>query len=79
MSAWPIPLDIDGEWEQFADAEYEAHRAATPTTIGHRTARDLRHGTPPPQLAGAFLTSEGPTVLYARGGTGKGMMACWFR
>jgi hypothetical protein len=46
-------------------------------TIGERTAIDLRHGPPPPQLAGAFLTSEGPTVLYARGGTGKGLLACW--
>ena len=47
-------------------------------TIGTRTARDLRHGDAPPQLVGAFLTSEGPTVLYARGGTGKGLLACWF-
>ena len=57
----------------------ESGRAAPdPTTIGTRTALDLRHGDAPPQLAGAFLTSEGPTVLYARGGTGKGLLACWF-
>ena len=46
-------------------------------TIGERTAADLRHGDAPPQLAGPFLTAEGPTVLYARGGTGKGLLACW--
>src|SRR4051812_24427105 len=45
--------------------------------IGHRTARDLCWGAPPPQLVGAFLTPEGPTILYAHGGTGKGMVACW--
>jgi hypothetical protein len=50
----------------------------TAGAIGHRTARDLRHGDAPPQLAGVFLTAEGPTVLYARGGTGKGLLACWF-
>jgi hypothetical protein len=49
-----------------------------PPTIGERTALDLRHGPPPPQLAGAFLTSEGPTVLYAKGATGKGLLACYF-
>lgn len=45
--------------------------------IGGRTAAALRHGTPPDQLADPFLTPEGPTVIYARGGTGKGMTACW--
>jgi hypothetical protein len=46
-------------------------------TIGARTAADLRHGPPPDQLAGVFLTAEGDTVIYARGGTGKGLLACW--
>jgi hypothetical protein len=46
-------------------------------SIGDRTAADLRHGLPPAQLVDAFLTAEGPTVVYARGGTGKGMFACW--
>lgn len=46
-------------------------------TIGTRTAADLHHGTPPDQLADPFLTPEGPTVIYARGGTGKGMITCW--
>jgi hypothetical protein len=45
-------------------------------SIGSRTAADLRHGTPPDQLADRFLTAEGPTVIYARGGTGKGLMSC---
>ena len=48
-----------------------------PSTIGTRTAADLRHGPPLPQLAGLFLTSEGATVLYGKGGTGKGITACW--
>ena len=46
-------------------------------SIGTRTAADLRHGTPPPQLVDPFLTPEGPTVIYARGGTGKGVTAAW--
>jgi hypothetical protein len=50
---------------------------ADPTTIGTRTAADLRSGMPPAQLAGHFLTPEGPTILYARGGTGKGLVTCW--
>ncbi len=59
-------------------AYLEAVTGDRAATIGARTALDLRHGTPPPQLAGEFLTAEGPCVLYARGGTGKGMLACWF-
>ena len=82
------------DWASLSDAEFEARiRLSGVTeeekalyrrmryagrTIGARTARDLRHGDAPPQLAGAFLTAEGPTVLYARGGTGKGLLACWF-
>ena len=45
--------------------------------IGARTALDLRFGPPPDQLAGVFLTAEGAAVFYARGGTGKGLLACW--
>jgi hypothetical protein len=51
--------------------------AAPDRTIGSRTARDLRHGMAPPQLADPFLTAEGSAVIYARGGTGKGLLACW--
>ena len=50
---------------------------AADMTIGSRTAADLRHGMAPPQLADPFLTAEGPPVIYARGGTGKGLLACW--
>jgi hypothetical protein len=46
-------------------------------TIGNRTAADLRWGPPPPQLVRPFLDSEGPTVLYGKGGAGKGVMTCW--
>lgn len=45
--------------------------------IGTRTAADLRHGDPPPQLVGEFLTPEEATVIYGPGGTGKGISACW--
>jgi hypothetical protein len=31
---------------------------------------------PPDQLADPFLTAEGATVAYARGGTGKGVLSC---
>jgi hypothetical protein len=51
--------------------------ASGQASIGSRTASDLRHGTPPDQLADPFLTAEGPTVIYGRGGVGKGMLACW--
>jgi len=82
------------DWPSLSDAEFEARIQRSGVTeeekalyrrmryagrtIGTRTARDLRHGDAPPQLAGVYLTSEGSTVLYARGGTGKGLLACWF-
>jgi hypothetical protein len=47
-------------------------------SIGARTARDLACGLPPDQLAGEFLTPEGATILYGKGGVGKGVLACWF-
>lgn len=56
-------------WDEFfADAK---------ATIGRRTAADLLWDVAPDQLAGQFLTPEGPTILYGKGGTGKGVMACW--
>jgi hypothetical protein len=70
----PNPVPHAGEGPAVAETITAANTAPT---IGTRTALDLRHGDAPPQLAGAFLTSEGPTVLYARGGTGKGLFACW--
>jgi hypothetical protein len=45
-------------------------------TIGRRTAADLPFGPPAQQLADPYLNAEGPTVLYARGGTGKGILTC---
>lgn len=72
--AYPGPYDPDDQWERFAADEYEEHAALT---IGSRTALDLRHGLPPDQLAGPFLTPEGATVFYARGGTGKGLATCY--
>lgn len=52
-------------------------RASKPS-IGSRTAADLLSDGAPDQLAGVFLTPEGPTILFGRGGTGKGVLACWF-
>jgi hypothetical protein len=46
-------------------------------TIGIRTALDLVFGPPPRPLADPFCTEDGATVVYARGGTGKGLVACW--
>ncbi len=71
----PPPITITGTAPARFDPEPMAARASG--SIGTRTALDLRHGTPPDQLADPFLTPEGPTVIYARGGTGKGMIACW--
>lgn len=75
MSAYP-------EWTRDDIAEIDdpgpVPDARLVGTIGTRTAADLRHGIPPDQLAEPFLTAEGPTVIYARGGTGKGLLACWF-
>lgn len=63
----PLPTVFElierGEWE---------------STIGTRTAADLEYGPAPDPLVPPFLTAEGGTVLYARGGTGKGITACWF-
>jgi hypothetical protein len=70
---WPVGMGTPEESIALVD-----RIAARASAIGNRTAADLRHGTPPDQLADPFLTPEGPTVIYARGGTGKGMVACWW-
>lgn len=64
------PIHLPSVYELLERGEWE-------TTIGLRTAADLLHGDPPPQLVDPFLTPEGATVMYARGGTGKGMVTCW--
>jgi hypothetical protein len=73
----PITLDHEGFTETLD--ELRTRIAATPgLSIGHKTAFDLPTDPPPPQLVGDFLTPEGPTVLYSKGGTGKGLSACYF-
>jgi hypothetical protein len=43
-----------------------------------RTLTELPFGTPPsPLVLGTFIAPEGWTVLYANGGTGKGLLALW--
>lgn len=59
------------EWAEELQAD------ALALDIGDRTAADLKHGAPPPQLIGEFLTPEGPTVIYGPGGTGKGVASSW--
>jgi len=56
-------------WRTFEDDE--------PSGIGGRTAADLPAGPPPPTLAGPFLDPDGATILFGRGGHGKGVTACW--
>lgn len=46
-------------------------------SIGTRTAADLTYGPPPDQFVDPFLTPEGVTCLYGRGGVGKGVTSCW--
>jgi hypothetical protein len=55
-------------------ARQQASRTAT---VGTRTARDLLHGIAPDPLAAPFLTPEGPTVIYGKGGVGKGLVTCY--
>jgi hypothetical protein len=67
-------------YPKWSDDEYGAppgEIVVLAASIGIRTAADLRHGEPPPQLVGEFLTPEDCTVLYGPGGTGKGITACW--
>ena len=53
-------------------------RAYEADSIGEATAADLLYGDPPEPLIPPFLTPEGATVLYGRGGVGKGLIACHF-
>lgn len=46
-------------------------------TIGTMTGLDLDHSPPPPQLAEPFIAPRGVTVLYGKGGVGKGITAAY--
>ena len=46
-------------------------------SIGWRTARDLDFGPAPDQLAEPFIAPRGVTVLYGKGGTGKGISTAY--
>lgn len=61
-------------WEEQATAEYAEIAART---IGTRTALDLDHGPPAPQLAEPFIAPRGVSVIYGKGGTGKGVTAAY--
>lgn len=49
-----------------------------PKTTGRRGASTLLKGNPPPLLLDGWLHPEGTTILYGKGGVGKGITACWF-
>ncbi len=51
--------------------------AAARPSIGTRTLADIDFSPSPPQLYPPFLAPEGVTVLYGKGGVGKGMTAMW--
>ena len=64
-----------GRYEPAGDAPASPAPDGTPATIGTRTAAELDHGPPPPQLADPFIAPRGVTILYGKGGTGKGVTA----
>lgn len=74
----PTAEELARHAELVAELRADVPAEGVTQTIGARTALDLGHGAPPDQLVNPFLTPEGATVIYARGGTGKGMLACWF-
>jgi AAA domain len=67
VSAEPIEMDELAE---------RLRRKQAGQSIGDRTAADLTYGPPPDQLVDPFLTPDGATILYGKGGTGKGLIAC---
>jgi hypothetical protein len=68
MSAEPLDLE---------ELAARLGRRQAGVSIGERTAQELAYGTPADQLVDVYLTPEGATVIYAKGGTGKGIVACW--
>ena len=46
-------------------------------TIGTMTGCDLPSGAPPPMLLDGWLHPEATTILYGKGGVGKGVTAAW--
>jgi hypothetical protein len=59
------------------DSAVETEPAKPPKTVGEQTLDTLAHGPVPAQLVPPFLTADGPTVFYGRGGVGKGFVATW--
>lgn len=71
------------EWRARDDArrrrEEREEREKNPPTpkIGGITGDDLPSGATPDQLADPFLTPEGVTVIYGKGGAGKGYVSLY--
>lgn len=61
----------------FADLAERLRRRQDGTSIGERTAAELNFGPPPDQVAHPFLTPDGSTFIYGKGGVGKGLITCW--
>jgi hypothetical protein len=74
----PPPIRILGPQRPASPSSTtQADHPSSSTTIGIRTACDLRYGPRPDPLASPFLTPEGATCLFGRGGVGKGVVACY--
>jgi hypothetical protein len=74
----------DQGMRDFADAQAKrlADRAKPAPSnegksLGSATLADIQVGPEPQQLVGPFLSPDGVTVLYGRGGVGKGMVSIW--
>lgn len=46
-------------------------------SVGAKTMAEIPWMDPKPQLVEPFLAGEGATIIYGKGGTGKGLMAVW--
>lgn len=72
-----VPTKTDADFERIATSVSNyATNVAEPVSLGTRTILDLPCGPTPPQFIGPYLDPEGPTMVYAKGGTGKGLFAC---
>jgi len=82
------PLDAPFEEEE-PDIDYaavlddiqkglEPPRDTVAWKLGFRRVSSIPYSKPKPPLVGEMLAAEGVTVIYGRGGTGKGMTSVYF-
>lgn len=75
----PITLNVPSlkEWQEKQQQEQQQEQQQQ-QTASLDTLFTLPYGTPPPPLVqDMFIAAEGWTVLYANGGSGKGLLALW--